>query len=311
MKSTQLPRVSVGVPVYNGERYLAQTLDSLLSQTFDDFEIIVCDNASTDLTETICRTYAAQDARIRYVRNVVNLGASENYRRVLELSSGEYFRWANSDDLSSPEALARCVKILDQEPAVVLSYPKTTLIDDHGNFISEYEDGLNLQSPHAYERFAQAFTNVGLVHVIYGLMRSKALRQTKLLRNFPGGDIPLVLELALYGRFWEIPERLFYCRIHGTSSSSYGHDVTRTQEFFDPKTKGHIFLRSWRHLMAHCGSVLRAPIGIVGKCRLVLYLARTAVWTRGILMRELADTVNILIRKIVSIAGKFFSAASH
>src|SRR5207244_10480282 len=114
-ETSKMPRVSIGVPVYNGERYIAETLDSLLAQTFEDFELIISDNASHDRTEGICRAYAAKDSRIRYVRNSTNLGAARNYRLAVELSSGEYFRWANCDDLFAPTSLSRCVEVLDLE----------------------------------------------------------------------------------------------------------------------------------------------------------------------------------------------------
>src|SRR5262245_38883261 len=120
MQGHSRPRVSIGLPVYNGERYLAETLNSMLAQTFEDFELIICDNASTDQTEQICRFYAGKDTRICYVRNATNLGAAKNYRRTFELSSGDYFRWANCDDLFAPESLACCVEILDWKPSVVL-----------------------------------------------------------------------------------------------------------------------------------------------------------------------------------------------
>lgn len=193
-----MPRVSIGVPVYNGERYIAETLDSLLAQTFDDYELIICDNASTDGTGDICRAYAERDPRIRYVRNPENIGAAGNYRRALELSSCEYFRWANADDLFAPEGLARCVGVLDQDPSVVLTYPKTKFIDERGIVLSEYDDNLDLQSPKASERFLQVMDRLGYVNIIYGLMRTDVLRKTGLLRNFPRGDVPLVIELALY-----------------------------------------------------------------------------------------------------------------
>src|SRR5713101_1663534 len=124
-------RVSIGVPVYNGERYLGAALDSLLTQTYEDFELVICDNASTDRSGEIAQSYAAKDKRVRYARNQKNLGAARNYRRTFELSSGAYFRWAPADDLSGPELLARCVEILDREPSVVLVNPKTSFIDEH------------------------------------------------------------------------------------------------------------------------------------------------------------------------------------
>lgn len=303
-----MPRVSIGVPVYDGESYIAETLDSLLAQTFEDFELIICDNASTDRTEQICRTYADRDARIRYVRNAENVGAARNYRLAFELSSGEYFRWANCDDLFAPEGLARCVEVLDREPSVVLTYPKTKLVDEQGGVVSEYEDGLHLQSYKASERFALLFSKLRLVNVIYGLMRANVLRHTGLLRNFPGGDILLVAELTLYGKFWEIPEFLFFRRLHPAASSSYKDDVSLTQEFFDPKTKGRMSLREWRHLWAHGHSVMRAPLDLAEKMRLGRFLIRMGIWRRNLLARELIEAIRHVIHRLQLTAAECFAA---
>ena len=308
METSKIPRVSIGVPVYNGERYIAETLDSLLAQTFEDFELIICDNASTDRTEQICRTYSERDARIRYVRNAENLGAAKNFGRAFELSSGEYFRWANCDDLFAPESLARCVEVLDREPSVVLTYPKTKLVDERGSVISEYEDGLHLQSSKASERFVLLLSKLGLVNVVYGLMRANVLRQTGLLRNFPGGDIPLVAELTLYGKFWEIPEFLFYRRFHPAASSSYKDDVSLTQEFFDPKTKGRMSLREWRHLCAHGRSVMQAPLDFAEKMRLGRFLIRMGIWKRDVLARELIGAMRHVIHRLQLRASEFVTA---
>jgi glycosyltransferase involved in cell wall biosynthesis len=286
-----MPRVSVGVPVYNGERYVAATLDSLLAQTFGDFELIICDNASVDRTEQICRAYADKDARVRYVRNAKNLGAARNYRLAFELSSGEYFRWANADDLFAAEGLARCVAVLDQQPSAILAYPRTKFIDEQGRVISEYADNLHLQSSRASERFIEVFKRLGYVNVIYGLMRADTLRRTGLFRGFPQGDVALVAELALYGTFCEIPEFLFFRRFHPGALSSRQGDVAATQEFFDPSTKGRIVMTQWRLLGTHTRSVMRAPLGLAEKARLGRFLARTAVWRRNELARELVEAI--------------------
>jgi glycosyltransferase involved in cell wall biosynthesis len=293
-----MPRVSIGVPVYNGERYVAETLDSLLRQTFGDFELVICDNASQDRTEQICRAYAGRDARIRYVRNATNLGAAGNYRRALELSTGEYFRWANADDLFAAEGLARCVEVLDREPSAVLAYPRTKLVEEHGEVISEYEDNLDLPSPRASERFAQVMDRLGYVNVIYGLMRTDALRRTGLLRSFPQGDIPLVAELALYGTFREIPEFLFFRRFHPGALSSRQGDVGQTQEFFDPSTKGRLAMTQWRLLGAHAGSVMRAPLVLAEKARLGWFLARMAICRRQALARELIEAARYAMQRV-------------
>jgi glycosyltransferase involved in cell wall biosynthesis len=265
--------------VHNGERYIAETVDSLIAQTFEDFELIICDNGSQDRTEQICRSYAAKDPRVRYFRSSTNLGAPTNYRRSFELSSGEYFRWANCDDLFGPVSVARCVEVLDGDPATILAYPKTKLIDERGQVISEYEDRLHLQHARASERFVQLCLGVRLVNVIYGLIRTDILRETALIGNFIGADIVLLAELTLYGKFWEIPEFLFYRRIHPGASSSY-KSIDQLQEFYQPGSKGRIVCTQWSHLWALSCSVVRAPIPFTEKMRLAHFLLRKAVWAR-------------------------------
>jgi glycosyltransferase involved in cell wall biosynthesis len=279
------PRISIGLPVYNGERFLPETLDSLLAQTYEDFELIISDNASTDRTEQICRDYITKDRRISYYRNTTNLGATNNYRKVFELASGEYFRWANADDLFAPESLARCIEVLDHEPLVVLAYPKTKFIDEHGRLISDYEDDLHLVDNTATERFIQVLDRLGRVNGIYGLVRTESLRKTKLIRNFVGGDLPLIAELSLYGKFWRIPEFLFYRRLHPHAYSAY-KKVEQLQEFFDPKSKGTVPLTEWRRLVAHFDSVGRAPLGSVEKIHLIFFLLRVGFWNRKKLVNE-------------------------
>ena len=139
--STESPsRVSIGVPVYNGETYLPQALDSLLAQTYPDVEIVISDNASTDATENICRDYANRDDRIRYYREDVNRGLSWNFNRVFELSRGEYFKWAAADDICVPEFVERCVDVLDEDKSIVCCHARTTKIDPSGTKLTQLLD---------------------------------------------------------------------------------------------------------------------------------------------------------------------------
>jgi hypothetical protein len=135
-KELSRPRVSIGLPVYNGERFLRDALDSLLSQSFEDFELLIADNASTDGTEEICRSYAAGDPRIRYIRNRVSYGAIANFNTVFRLTTGRYFKWAAYDDVCAPEFLARCVGVLDDDPSVVLACSRFAGIDEDGRRIA-------------------------------------------------------------------------------------------------------------------------------------------------------------------------------
>lgn len=293
-----LPIVSIGMPVYNGERYLPEALDSIVKQTFTDFELIVSDNASTDQTESICRTYAAQDPRIRFVRNETNLGASINYQTVFRLARGRYFRWAPADDLFAPESLQACVAVLEEHPEAVLCYPKTTLIDEYGSEPRSYEDNLHLPLSSPVERFRRVLKQIGLANCLYGLIRRETLDKTALLGNYPGADIVLILEISLHGQFLEIPRPLFFRRMHPQASSSI-QTVEGTQEFFDPKTKGRLFMRGWRHYFEIEKATLRVPLSWKEKMQLSYVVVRSAVSSRHILFKEICEGVRVMAGRIL------------
>jgi len=209
------PRVSVGLPVFNGEKYLEETLDSILAQTYTDFELIISDNASTDRTPQICSAYAAMDGRIRYYRNERNLGAPRNFNRVFELSSGEYFKWAAYDDVLSPEYLQKCVSVLDKDPSIVLCHSKTGRIDEQGVLVGYYDHKMRIDSKKPHERFGDL---ISIMHnpcwPIFGVIRKSILKMTPLHGSYKGEDGNLLAEIGLYGRMYEIPEYLFLRRDH-------------------------------------------------------------------------------------------------
>jgi len=253
-------RVSIGLPVFNGENYIREALDSIMAQTYSDFELIISDNASTDGTEEICRAYAARDERIRYFRNDTNLGAAKNYNRVFEMSSGVYFKWVAHDDVCAPEFLERCVGVLDREPAISVCYPRTKLIDERGQIRGTYADGLNLRSPKPHERFRQFFETQGLCHAIFGLIRASSLRATRLIGNYGASDRVLLGELVLHGEFCELPEYLFYRRIHPRISTTANQTDSEIAAWFDPKKRDKIVLPRWRRFFEYLGTIKRAPL---------------------------------------------------
>jgi glycosyltransferase involved in cell wall biosynthesis len=235
-------RVSIGLPVYNGERFLAQTLDSALAQTFPDFELIISDNASVDGTEEICRRYARNDPRVRYFRNRENLGAAVNFNRVFHLSSAEYFKWLAADDILHKDFLARCVEALDSNPEAILAYPRARCLDENGNmFLDAGEDGHMAWLPRASDRFRQLLDGKPWCMLfVFGLIRSDALASTRLLRNFIGSDCNLIADLALRGSFCEVPERLSFMRLHADSSTWHRRRTRELVAFFDPRIRGRL-----------------------------------------------------------------------
>jgi glycosyltransferase involved in cell wall biosynthesis len=286
--------VSIGLPVYNGARHLAETLDSLLAQDFDDFELIISDNASTDETGTICRDYLGRDARIRYCRNDHNLGAAGNYNRTFALARARYFKWAPHDDLYAPAYLRRCVETLDAaHPGVVLCYPQTRLINGHGQVHSEHEDDLDIREPTPSGRLARLLDNAASwCHPVVGLIRTDSLRTTGLIGRHAGADHVLLAELALRGEFHEIPEPLFFRRVHegGSPSLQANGSPEELAAWFDPRNQERIALPRTRMLIEHLHAVRRAPISTREKlrcCRVLREAPFAMHWSRAVIAGEL------------------------
>ncbi|MBD1855180.1 MULTISPECIES: glycosyltransferase family 2 protein [Leptolyngbya] len=212
---SNLPTVSIGLPVFNGEDYLEAALESLLAQTYTNFEIVLCDNASSDRTAEICQTYAAKDARIRYYRNDHNIGAAENFDRVFQLSRGKYFKWAAHDDLCKPTFLERCVEVLDRDLSVVLCTSEAGRIDWAGNEQPPKADSPRpIDAWEVAERFEAIVLKTFWSYEIFGLIRSSALKKLNLRRSNYGSDRVILAELSLQGRLVHVPEMLFFRRFH-------------------------------------------------------------------------------------------------
>lgn len=256
---TPAPRVSIGLPVYNGDAFLAAAIDTLLAQTFRDFELIISDNASTDGTEAICRDRAARDGRIHYHRSETNRGAMWNFNRVVELARGEYFKWAAHDDMHQPTYVERCVDALDRHADVVLACTKLIDIDDDGARKDVDVPHLRWDSPRPNVRFRALANPHHRCESVFGVIRTSVLRRTVLISDYAGCDRVLLAQIALAGKFYEIPEVLFLHREHKKrSTKAYKSEQTRTA-WFNPARAGkpdlpHVkMLRGYARVIAHAG----------------------------------------------------------
>jgi glycosyltransferase involved in cell wall biosynthesis len=232
-------KVSFGLPVYNGERFVAKAIQSLLDQTFTDFEVIVCDNASTDSTSEICEEFARLDSRIRYYRQEINIGAKANFNRVFEYSRGKYFKWVAADDVCGPRYLELTVGALDREPAVVLAHTRSSIINSKDEVVTPeelergtiFDDGFPVDVrpvdgtrsfdailPH--QRFQQILLDTFWCFEIFALIRREAMLLTYPKRPYYGSDKVMLAQLSLLGRFIEIPEVQFFRRAHHGNSTN-------------------------------------------------------------------------------------------
>lgn len=251
------PRVSVGLPVYNGARHIVDAVDSILGQTFSDFELIISDNASTDATPEICREYARTDGRVRYYRNPTNRGALYNFARVFDLARGEYFKWAAHDDVLAPTFLARCVGRLDADPRAVLCATKIDVVDDGGALMGRSPDPIAVSAPTAHGRLREFFAQPKTHQTVFGVIRRETLSRTRLFGSWYGSDRSFLMELTLFGGFARVDEPLFLHREHDGRSDR----ASSTMRWMTPDRGERPVPRHWRHLADAGRMLMTTPLG--------------------------------------------------
>lgn len=241
-----VPTVSIGLPVYNGEKYLRLALDCIVQQEFADFELIISDNASTDGTQEICQEYAARDKRLRYFRNESNTGAAANFNRVFELAQAEFFKWATHDDEFHFSLIRCCLETFENSPRdTVLVFSRAAIIDETGRVTELSPDTINSSVGGPVLRLASLALHSSYAHPLWGLIRTEALRRTRLMGCIESDHIVLA-ELAMLGRLVEIPEFLYRERRHPQCANIAYRTAADLLAWHDPrKAKDRILLPHW------------------------------------------------------------------
>lgn len=270
------PRVSIGLVVFNGERYLSEAIDSLLEQTYRDFELIISDNGSTDGTERIARAAAERDDRIRYVQHAENRGLAWNLNYAVREAAGEFFMWAGHDDVHGPEFIERCVDVLSADRGVVYAYGDTLLIDGEGKVfgreINRFDVGL--RSPN--RRFWEQLVVRGGQN-FYGVIRSSVLHSIAPHGSIPWAERVMFAELSLHGRFVLVPGATFYWRRHPDQLTAIWGSRRAFTDALDPGRP------AWRrstpmliaeYLAGYASAIRRAPLGPGEQLRCFARLAR-------------------------------------
>jgi glycosyltransferase involved in cell wall biosynthesis len=234
-----IPPLAVGIPVHNGERYVGQAIESILDQTYGDFELIISDNHSTDGTEEICRSYLSRDKRVVYNRLADNVGAAGNFNRVFQLSRSPLFKFAAHDDVCAPRCLEVCMTAFADAPDdVVLCFPSTVKIDEAGVQHGPIPDKLDLRHRKPHQRFRAFLWRYHLSNCFYGIVRSAAYGSTRLHQTFVAADVVLLGELALRGQFWQLPEPLFMRRVHAGMSGQANPTLPQLALHYDAAYRG-------------------------------------------------------------------------
>lgn len=284
------PSLTIGLPVYNGAEYLSSAIESILGQTGVDFELIISDNASTDGTEAIGRAFVEHDRRVVYHRNERNLGLDTNFNLLVPLARGLYFKWATADDLLLPGYLERCVRVLEADPSVVLSYPRTTFVDGMGNPLDRHDPGWHLVSDDVSQRLRYAIVATHFVNAVLGVIRTDALQRTKLHASYPAGDLRLMAELSILGKFVEVPETLYVRRIHTGSTGGNVGNVSWQRRYRSGSRPG--VRRAYLRLMKdRAGIVVGAPIPPGRKLSLLAQLGRETAYHWRRVVSEIVESL--------------------
>ena len=289
-------KVIMGLPVYNGQKYLGAAIESHLSQSFGDFDLVISDNGSTDATPEICADYASKDKRIKYLRSAENRGILWNHRRVLDTiqSSDQYFRWAGADDIMEPGLLQAMVTVLDTRPEVEAVVPDTKNIDDNGKIIGSMARTLDLQSSDVFER-AQTVLVAGYQHVIaYGLLRASTLRLLRTGPNYPGWDEVFTWELALRGQMVQPAEPALLRRFHPGSISRV-KTVKEIRKWVEPNARAGMNFPHWTWAYERARALIACPLSTRDRLRIGMFLARTTLWQRGALVRDVTQATRRML----------------
>ena len=211
-----LPLVSIGMPVYNGEIFIRDALDSLLAQTFANFELIISDNASTDGTEAICREYASKDCRIYYIRQEINIGPSANFQFVLNLANCEYFMWAAADDVRAETYLAEVLAVFDDDKECALVFSNFHIEYIESGKINYFDIGVS-NNMSSLKRLLFRMQD-SCASIIYGLHRTAKIREIG-VECYDYWDIHVTHWYAVNHKVKIVPKALYTARVYGALTS--------------------------------------------------------------------------------------------
>lgn len=289
------PRVTIGLPVYNGAATLEAAVHPLLAQTFTDIELLVSDNASTDATPDVVRRLMHADPRIRYVRQPVNLGANGNYSFVAREARGEFLKWASASDWCAPTFIERCVAALDADPTAVLATPRTRLFVSDIARAEDYDGDFALLASTPLARLRELIRRLQLNNSFNGVIRTSALQRTRLVEPYLLADEVLMGNLALLGRFLLIDEPLFFRRMEVATSTTLQDADTRLRHHY-PVRNSRTLLQVWKRQIGRLRAGFTAPMPIGERVRVLSFLLRRAGWDRRELAADLRGAVRFALR---------------
>jgi glycosyltransferase involved in cell wall biosynthesis len=280
------------MPVYNSAAWIEASLESILAQTFRDFELIISDNASTDPTYQICERYAQSDPRIRLQRNEFNIGANKNYLAVLRPARAKYFKWASSNDICAPTFIEQCVAALERDPSAVLACPRSCIFDQSLESSEPYDRDMELIDPDPAERFIGVQHRMGLNNAFNGVIRRDAMLRATQMGSYTGADVVLMSELALLGKFLLVDERLFFRRMSPDTATRL-KSMHEFERHLVGSVRGQLTWQAWRFQFGLLRAVRHAPFPTRAWFRAANYSVRSLTWARRELVAEVLHAMRL------------------
>ena len=281
-------KVVVGLPVYNGERFLGAAIESHLSQSFSDFDLVISDNGSTDSTQAICEDYAKRDCRVIYWRSAENRGILWNHRRVMEAVErpDQYFRWAAADDIIEPGLLQVMVDVLDTRPDVEAVVPDTNNIDDEGKVTGSMKRALDLQQDDVVERAHGVLFGDYQMVIAFGLFRAGTLQKIRTSADYIGWDFVFNWELALWGKMVQPTGPVLLRRYH-KGAMHFVKTAKEMKKWVEPNSNAGLIFPNWKWFFERLRALMHAPISRQKKLEVLRLLGRNARWGRDVLVRDI------------------------
>ncbi len=292
------PKISIGMPTYNSAATIGASIESLLGQSFEDFELIISDNASTDSTRDIVEGLAQQDRRIQYMRQPENVGANRNYSSVARAARGEFFKWASSSDWFAPTFLSKCLISLEQNDDAVLAAPRTRLFAEDLRSATDYAYDIEILDSSPVARLVRLTANLRLNNAINGLIRMKSLRRTRLIDSFYGADEVLMGQLAMLGKVIRVDEFLYYRRMEAATAAGQRDPIAWRMHHY-PQTSARVLFQSWKKSLGWMRACMATPMSIAERRQVLNYLVRMCYWDRRSLMQDVQGAFRYATERVL------------
>jgi glycosyltransferase involved in cell wall biosynthesis len=294
------PLVTLGMPVYNEVRYIKETLDNLLLQTYPNIELIIADNGSTDGTSEIIAQYAAAHPHIRHIRHPQNIGQHTNFNNLPHAAKGVYFCWASGHDLLDPDFVTQSVAVLESDPKIVLAYPRTINMTKEGKPTREKVREFDITKMTAQQRFREVMWRVDCNYV-YGMFRLQPMLESKLFQVFPACDRVFLAEMAVKGTFAPVDTFKYYrmSREHVQTELEKRHRIMgylhpgktfsdaelEKNSFYEPTQRGFLRVVKDAHFPLFTRLMLYANVRLCGIMKMHLFPG--------------ADFLSVIVKKIL------------